>query len=1321
MCIACAMAGQATSWSSFGHSATSVATGASSMNASSPLGTRSYDNLGAEWLSGENHIDSLLSPYKWRQETGTNSTVLTYSLVGRGQSWYSTAYPDGNDNGIAAYNDGLQALNSFEMDQVRLALQKWSNVADITFVEVIDSETVAGDLRFAYTSDAPTAYAYYPGGDPWSGDIWLGNNGNNHNPQLHTYGFGSILLHEIGHALGLKHPHEGPADGQLGPVATYDNDALIYTVMSYRDYEGDNLDGIRLGNQPITPMINDIAAIQWLYGANWSYNSGNNTYDYSAYSQIFETIWDGGGTDTITWHGRSEAVEIDLTPGSYSRIGSAYSTEDGYTDARTLGIAYGAWIENATGGNGNDVLHGNSLDNVLNGGAGTDTMYGGLGHDTFYVDDSDDQVIENSNEGVDIVCSSAYSFTFGDSTFLETLILLDGAVEGYGNYYQNTLIGNESTNKLFGEEGSDTLYGAGGNDLLSGGDGTDDLYGGFGDDFYFVTDGSDTLHEYAGQGVDTVASTAYSFTLGANIENLLLLDGASEGIGNSSANTITGNSGNNTLNGGLGVDTLTGGSGADAYYLDNAGDVIVEEMDGGWDLVYVGAGPIGYTLGENVENLTLLSGAELGGQYRGNGLANWITGNEDGNLLYGEDGDDKLIGGGQSDYLFGGSGNDNLQGGDYGDELRGEDGDDRLEGGEGSDLMYGGSGNDSYHVTDEGDVVDEEANTDNADEVHSSLTAYQLAAGVERLILEHGAVAGWGNELYNIITGNGDGNALSGYDGNDSLHGYAGDDDLNGGSGDDELDGGAGADEMRGGSGNDTYYVSDDGDVVDESSNTDDSDRVISSLAAYQLTAGVENLTLDTGASAGSGNELDNIITGNEDGNALAGYNGSDLLIGLDGDDSLNGGNDDDFLYGGAGADILTGGEGIDTAGYWGATSGITLSLTDSSLNSGDAAGDVLVEIEHISGSWYEDILSGDSDGNGFSGDGGDDLILGWNGDDSLSGGEGDDRIVGGAGNDIIDGGYGIQDMAAYSGRRWDYAVSRTADGSLTISDQRVNGDGQDLVADTEVFLFADGTSLSVDQVLNHGSGILLGNGTIRENSGTGTVIGTCSVANPDALSQFKYRLLDDAGKRFTLSGLTSDTLVATNGTMLDFEQSAAHSVVIEATDQFGARLIQTLTITVTDIVSENTAGTAGSDLLMGGKGADTIKGGAGNDKIAGGQGKDILEGGKGKDIFVFDTKPDKANIDKIIDFIVKDDTFYLDDAIFAKLGKGSDQKPGKLSKTFFTIGSKAKDKNDYLVYDMKKGTLWYDADGSGKGKAVEIATLSKNLKTMSAADFLIT
>jgi Ca2+-binding RTX toxin-like protein len=142
-----------------------------------------------------------------------------------------------------------------------------------------------------------------------------------------------------------------------------------------------------------------------------------------------------------------------------------------------------------------------------------------------------------------------------------------------------------------------------------------------------------------------------------------------------------------------------------------------------------------------------------------------------------------------------------------------------------------------------------------------------------------------------------------------------------------------------------------------------------------------------------------------------------------------------------------------------------------------------------------------------------------------------------------------------------------------------------------------------------------------------------------------------------------------------------------------------------------------GNDTVNGLAGIDILKGEAGNDKLYGGLGRDLLYGSSGRDIFVFDTKANKAtNLDKIMDFNVRDDTIWLDNKYFSKIGKGTAAKPLKLNSKFFSL-DKAQDGNDFVIYNKKSGVLLYDADGSGAKAAVQIAVLKKGLK-MTYADF---
>ncbi len=246
---------------------------------------------------------------------------------------------------------------------------------------------------------------------------------------------------------------------------------------------------------------------------------------------------------------------------------------------------------------------------------------------------------------------------------------------------------------------------------------------------------------------------------------------------------------------------------------------------------------------------------------------------------------------------------------------------------------------------------------------------------------------------------------------------------------------------------------------------------------------------------------------------------------------------------------------------------------------------------------------------------------------------------------------------------------------------------------------------------------VTLAGGTVAELAKAGTVVGVISATDQDDKDVLSYRLVDDAGGRFALQD--DGTLVVKNGLKLDYEQAKSHKVTVEVKDEDGLTTLKTLTVALADMKGEIVTGTSGSDIFVGGAEKDILNGGSGNDRLNGGKGNDLLIGGTGKDVFIFNTAPSKSNVDTIKSFSTKDDTMWLDNAIFKKLGSGSASKPGKLKDDFFTIGTKAKDKNDYIVYNNKTGALYYDADGSGKGAAVKFAQLDKNLK-LTYSDFMI-
>jgi VCBS repeat-containing protein len=382
------------------------------------------------------------------------------------------------------------------------------------------------------------------------------------------------------------------------------------------------------------------------------------------------------------------------------------------------------------------------------------------------------------------------------------------------------------------------LQGQAGNDTLRGAEGVDRLVGGLGLDALFGNGGNDLL---------------------------------------------LGEDGNDTLDGGTGADRMEGGLGNDTYVVDNAGDVVVEALAGGTDLVRTTLNS--YVLSDQVESLTVTS--LTGITASGNALNNIITGGT---------GDDDLAGLAGNDTLRGGLGNDTLRGGD---------GNDTLDGGVGADLLEGGAGNDTYLFDDVGDRA-VEAVGGGLDSVSATAASVTLDAEVENLTYTGTtAFTGTGNGLINVITGGVGNDTLSGLAGNDTLRGGAGADALFGGDGNDALDGGVGADTMDGGVGNDTYTLDDVGDLVIEALGGG-TDTVRTSLASYTLTDNVENLAaVGTVGLALSGNQLANAITGGAGNDQLSGFAGNDTLSGGIGNDTLIGGAGTDSLIGGAGADMF--------------------------------------------------------------------------------------------------------------------------------------------------------------------------------------------------------------------------------------------------------------------------------------------------------------------------------------------------------------------------------------------------------------------------------
>ena len=327
------------------------------------------------------------------------------------------------------------------------------------------------------------------------------------------------------------------------------------------------------------------------------------------------------------------------------------------------------------GTDGIDQLLGLGGNDLLDGGAGGDTMDGGLGDDNYIVGSQFDVVVEAPNAGNDTIFS-LIDFNLEITPFVENLILLPSGdipgndLNGRGNASNNTLVGNRGRNRLESLAGDDLLQGNGGDDYLDGGLGSDRMEGGTGTDVFIVDNAGDVVVENANEGNNDLVITSVSYTLGANVERLALnaevttpIDGTgnelnNELFGNDAQNILRGLAGNDslrgeggddTLDGGVGTDQLAGGLGNDIYVISDAVDTITEAANAGTDTVQAS---IGFTLGANLENLTLTGTGDING-----------TGNDANNLLIGNTGVNTLDGAAGNDILFSGAGQDRMIGG----------------------------------------------------------------------------------------------------------------------------------------------------------------------------------------------------------------------------------------------------------------------------------------------------------------------------------------------------------------------------------------------------------------------------------------------------------------------------------------------------------------------------------------------------------------------------------------------------------------------------------------------------------------------------------
>jgi len=710
------------------------------------------------------------------------------------------------------------------------------------------------------------------------------------------------------------------------------------------------------------------------------------------------------------------------------------------------------------------------------------------------------------------------------------------------------MIGGERGSTLLGGIGNDTFVVTGREYWIWGGGKITDGVGGGGHDIVSYAQLTEGVHLRLRENERDYQDESYVEIVGVdNLRNYVggVLNAigtdfndvfVSEGIG---SNVFNGGKGNDLLDGGADNDTLIGGAGDDTFVVGEAGDVVTELTNEGTDLVQ---SAINYTLGANVENLTLTGTAVINGT--GNALDNVLTGNAANNTLTGAAGNDTL------------------------------------DGGAGTDTLIGGTGNDTYVVDVIGDVVTEQAG-EGTDLVQSAIS-YTLGANLENLFLTGAAaINGTGNAANNVLFSGGGNNVLNGLGGVDTvsyqyalsgvtaglsvttaqatggsgsdtlveienLTGSAYNDKLTGSATGNVLDGAGGADTLIGGAGNDVYVVDNAGDAVTELAN--EGADLVQSAITYTLGVNLENLTL-TGAEAidGTGNALDNLLTGNAANNTLLGGAGNDTLNGGAGIDTLAGGAGNDIYLVDHVADLVTElvNEGTDivqsSVSYALGANVENLTLTGATTING-------------TGNALDNVLTGNSANN---------ILNGGAGNDTLSGAAGADTMVGGIGNDTY-----------YVDNASDVVTELAGEGTDTVRatvTHTLGANVENLIIDTQASINATGNVL--DNVVSVGG---IGNNVIDGLGGIDTV-------------SYGY-----ATSAVTVS-LAVATAQATGGsgsdTLLNIENLTGSAYNDKLTGNAAANGL---------------TGGAGNDTLDGGAGADALVGGLGNDIYVLGRGYGI-------------------------------------------------------------------------------------------------------------------
>jgi Ca2+-binding RTX toxin-like protein len=1123
---------------------------------------------GSRSFTGDRNVDAALIGSKW----GTSN--LTFSFPTSGSNYNGTGL---DSNGVSNY---FITLGAQQQAAARAAFAQLSAVSGLTFTEITETDSVHANIRISQSGDNDVTSAY--GGFPSdtrgvAGDIWFGRTSQPYYDLAFkgTWGF-ATMMHEIGHTMGLKHGHQDYTNLDLSfyfgtsprpgtQSLTADRDGQAWSLMTYTPapFTNSNFAGEKI-NQPQTYMQFDLAALQYMYGANYTTNAGDSVYTFSqttgemfingvgqgapSGNKILFTLWDGGGNDTIDASNYAGGVTIDLRPGEFSTVDQAQLANHlAYQNLTAMApgniamsLLYNndgrSLIENAKGGSGNDIFVGNVANNVLDGGAGSDT------------------VVFTNPTGVNVTLNdSAADVIVTHDGETDTLRSIENIVGTSGS---DTLTGNSEANMLAGGSGgADTLSGGGGDDRLIGGGFTTTTT-------YSAPSQPDiTKPQSTSNGsIATAVNTAGAYDVDAN-----------PNITNSSSvphATI-----NATAAGGAveyyRIDVTAAGTQA-VFDMDGTGtltDSIIELVDSTGAVLArndTGPGDPGTTVNDDAYIAFTFATPgtyyiRVGGFTSGQTAAQPLLAGQTYQLHISLQGAAAVIttvtaNNTSSAALDGGEGNDFLQGTIANDVLNGGNDNDTAS------FAYAFNGGSTTGVTVDLNLQGAAQNTVAA--------GSDTLTGIENLI---------GSSLNDTLTG----------DGNDNV--------IEGGSGNDALAGGGG---------------------VDTASYAGATAGVTVSLASQ----GSAQNTVNAGSDTLSG--FENLL-GSAFADTLTGDSAANTVAGGAGDDTLNPG-----ANAGDAVDLLDGGAGLDTASFAGQTAAVVATLdgaTDSVATVGGVAVATLRSIEGLTGGTGADILTGDGNANVIDGGLGDDTLVGGAGIDTVSfASRGSAPITvnlatltaqnTGAGNDTISG---FENVRATAGND-----SVTGDGNDNVF---FDGGGADAYNGAGGVDTVDYSSATLKVTVNLGLATAQAATNNDGSAGPPVVPGTANAAAGDILSSIENfvgsltavnTVIGSTSANRLVGGSAIDTLEGRNG---------ADVIIGGAGDD---ALLGGTSAALDDGSADLLEGGLGSDYLSGGQGNDILRGGEGDDNLVGGVGNtarqfftgvdggdDTYDGGDGTDI----------------------------------------------------------------------------------------------------------